>query len=76
MMTARPIQKRHLVFMLGAALVVAAAPARAHGGGRDKLGCHYDRKNGGYHCHTGKLAGQAFPSKEAAQKALETGGKE
>jgi hypothetical protein len=36
-----------MVAMLGAVLVVAAARARAHGGGRDKLGCHHDRKNGG-----------------------------
>jgi hypothetical protein len=70
-MTAKPIQRRHIVFMLGAGLVAPATPARAHGGGRDKLGCHHDRKNGGYHCHTGKLAGQAFPSKEAAKKALQ-----
>jgi hypothetical protein len=61
-----------MLVMLRAALVMAAAPARAHGGARDKLGCHHDRKNGGYHCHTGKLAGQSFPSKEAAQKALES----
>jgi hypothetical protein len=71
-MTASPIQRRRMLVMLRAALVMAAAPARAHGGGRDKLGCHHDRKNGGYHCHTGKLAGQSFPSKEAAQKALES----
>jgi hypothetical protein len=63
-----------MVAMLGAPLVVSAAPARAHGGGRDKLGCHHDRKNGGYHCHTGKLAGQSFPSKEAAEKALQGAG--
>jgi hypothetical protein len=51
-------------------------PRQGAGGGRDKLGCHHDRKNGGYHCHTGKLAGQSFPSKEAAQKALESVGME
>jgi hypothetical protein len=61
--------------MLGFALVLAATGAAAHGGGRDKLGCHHDRKNGGYHCHIGKLAGQSFPSKEAAEKALREGGK-
>jgi hypothetical protein len=61
--------------MLGMALVVAAGRAAAHGGGLDKRGCHQDRKNGGYHCHTGNLAGQSFPSKEDAQKALHGGGK-
>ena len=25
----------------------------AHSGGKDKYGCHHDRKNGGYHCHNG-----------------------
>jgi hypothetical protein len=63
-----------MVVILAAALVVPFARVRAHGGGRDKLGCHHDRKNGGYHCHTGKLAGKSFPSKEAAQKALEAAG--
>jgi hypothetical protein len=43
----------------------------AHSGGLDKIGCHHDRKKGGYHCHRGPLAGQAFSSKEEALKALE-----
>jgi hypothetical protein len=38
--------------------------------------CHHDRTNGGCHCHTGKLAGRSFPTKEAAQKALEGAEKE
>jgi hypothetical protein len=29
-----------MAIMLGSALVIAAMRARAHGGGRDKLGCH------------------------------------
>jgi hypothetical protein len=45
-----------MVVMLGA-LVIAATRARAHGGGRDKMGCHHDRKNGGYHCLKGLLGG-------------------
>jgi hypothetical protein len=65
-----------MVAHLGAALGFPVGRARAHGGGRDKLGCHHDRKNSGYHCHTGKLAGQWFPSKEAAQQALDGAGKE
>ena len=34
----------------------------AHGGGLDAYGCHHDRKQGGYHCHRGELAGMAFAS--------------
>lgn len=32
-------------------LALASVMAFAHSGGTDKNGCHYDRKNGGYHCH-------------------------
>ena len=43
--------------------------AFAHGGGLDGLGCHHNRKAGGYHCHRGSMAGQHFRSKnEAVQK--------
>ena len=42
----------------------------AHGGGLDSLGCHHDRKRGGYHCHRGPLAGQSFASKAEALEAL------
>ncbi|ACT59572.1 excalibur calcium-binding domain-containing protein [Hirschia baltica] len=28
-------------------------PAYAHSGGKDKNGCHTDRKTGNYHCHNG-----------------------
>lgn len=45
----------------------------AHGGGTDSLGCHNDRQRGGYHCHSGPLAGRAFNSKEEAMRALESG---
>jgi endonuclease YncB( thermonuclease family) len=41
--------------------------AYAHGGGLDGLGCHHNRKLGGYHCHRGELAGQSFSSKAEAQ---------
>lgn len=30
----------------------------AHGGRKDKSGCHNDRKNGGYHCHNGGMPSQ------------------
>lgn len=31
----------------------------AHGGRTDKYGCHNDRKNGGYHCHSSGAAAQS-----------------
>ncbi len=33
------------------------------GGGLDAYGCHNNRKAGGYHCHRGAIAGEAFSSK-------------
>jgi endonuclease YncB( thermonuclease family) len=42
--------------------------AQGHGGGLDGLGCHHNRKAGGYHCHRGPLAGQQFQSKRDAQQ--------
>jgi hypothetical protein len=36
--------------------------AFAHGGGLDSMGCHHNKKLGGYHCHQGQLAGQEFSS--------------
>jgi len=48
---------------VGASLVLLVAlPAYPHGGGLDAYGCHHNRKQGGYHCHRGPLAGQAFAS--------------
>ena len=32
-----------------------------------RLGCHNDRRNGGYHCHRGPLKGGAYNSKTEAQ---------
>lgn len=54
-----------------AILSLSPLAALAHGGGLDSLGCHHDRKRGGYHCHRGPLAGQSFASKADALKALE-----
>jgi len=61
-----------LRFAAIAILVLVGLPlaASAHGGGLDALGCHHNRKQGGYHCHRGPLAGQYFGSKAEAQKAL------
>ncbi len=53
-------------------LVMNTASAHAHGGRLDKLGCHHNRKAGGYHCHRGALAGQYFSSKSEAERALRT----
>ena len=43
----------------------------AHSGGLDSLGCHHNRKEGGYHCHRGALAGRSFASKSEAERALQ-----
>ena len=59
-------------FSLLLLLLLAPITAIAHGGGLDSLGCHHNRKLGGYHCHRGKLAGRYFASKSAALKALDT----
>ena len=53
------------------AVALTAGPGYAHGGGLDSHGCHHDRKNGGYHCHQGPLAGQSFASKREMLAALE-----
>ena len=50
---------------------LTAATVHAHSGGLDGHGCHHDRKNGGYHCHQGPLAGQSFASKEEMLSTLE-----
>ena len=42
--------------------LLATTTLSAHPGGRDRYGCHHDRKRGGYHCHAGPLAGQSFAS--------------
>ena len=49
----------------------------AHGGGLDGYGCHNNKKEGGYHCHRGDLAGKSFASKDAMLKELarQQGGK-
>jgi len=56
---------------LAALLILIPLSALAHGGGLDKQGCHHNRKEGGYHCHRGPLAGQAFSSKTEAQRAIQ-----
>ena len=57
--------------LLLSAVVLTTGPVHAHGGGLDAHGCHHDRKNGGYHCHQGPLAGKSFASKSEMLAALE-----
>lgn len=40
--------KKALTLLL---LTLASTFAQAHSGGKDKYGCHTDRKTGVYHCH-------------------------
>ena len=56
---------------LFAIAMLFSSVALGHGGRTDSLGCHNDRQRGGYHCHSGPLAGQSFSSKEEALRALE-----
>ena len=40
-------------------------PVMAHGGRTDSYGCHHQRSDSTYHCHSGPLAGQSFPNRAA-----------
>jgi hypothetical protein len=60
---------RRLLWVLALAVAFPSSLA-AHGGGLDSLGCHHNRKLGGYHCHREPLAGQSFASKAQAEQAL------
>ena len=59
------------LILLFISLLMLPSLAIAHGGGLDKQGCHHNRKQGGYHCHRGALAGQKFYSKSQATNALQ-----
>lgn len=63
------MRARHLCLVLLAASLFSSV-VLSHGGGLDSLGCHHNRKLGGYHCHRGELAGQSFASKADALKVL------
>jgi len=58
--------------LLIAALIALAPPTAVwgHGGGLDSYGCHHNRKLGGYHCHRGPFAGQAFVSQDEMLQQL------
>ena len=58
-----------LVFGLGLFLCTIS-PAYPRGGGLDAHGCNNNRKTGGYHCHSGPLAGQFFASQEEMLRKL------
>jgi hypothetical protein len=55
--------------------VLAASAGEAHSGSVDLFGCHHDRKQSGYHCHQGQLAGRHFASQEEMLGLLEPGRK-
>lgn len=62
--------------MIAAVLSCTLAPAagRAHtAGAQDRYGCHDDRRQGGYHCHTGDYAGLEFGSKREMINARQEG---
>ncbi len=61
-----------VVSLVLAGEMISRSPALAHGGGLDSLGCHHNRKAGGYHCHRGSMAGQHFRSKNEALQNLRT----
>ena len=54
-----------------AIILLFSSAALGHGGRTDSLGCHHDNQRGGYHCHSGPLAGQSFNTKAEALRALE-----
>jgi hypothetical protein len=62
------MQNKHLAVVLALA---AAMPLAAHGGKRDNLGGHYNRKAGNYHYHSGKYAGHTVASKGDVPKAFQ-----
>ena len=39
------------VVAVAAAIVLGSSAARAHSGGLDANGCHYEKGHGNYHCH-------------------------
>jgi hypothetical protein len=50
--------------------VLVSSAAWAHGGPIDGSGCHKNRAQGGYHCHSGALKGETFASREVMLKEL------
>lgn len=50
--------------LLSFAMLVSSSAATAHLGGLNALGCHNDRKNGGYHCHRAPVR-EALPFRQS-----------
>ena len=64
-----------LCFLIGGSVaaveqLISPDPVMAHGGRTDSYGCHNQRSDGTYHCHSGPLAGQSFPNQDAMLEAL------
>jgi hypothetical protein len=49
-------------------LIVFSNPLWAHSGGLDALGCHNNRKTGGYHCHQGGSSSSPLGSLKSSMK--------
>ena len=62
---------RWLGVLAALSILAPSAPAFAHGGGLDGMGCHHNRKAGGYHCHRGPMKGMSFGSKDEALRHLQ-----
>ena len=61
-------------FVIFGSMAIMCTAALAHGGGQDRYGCHLNKATGIYHCHSGPLAGQSFPDREAMLDELERRG--
>ncbi len=63
---------KRLLMLFGLALAVAHIPVPAcpHTANLDMHGCHLNPLHGGYHCHSGPLAGRSFMSKSEAMTAV------
>ena len=59
-----------LCFLIGGSVtaveqLIGPDPVMAHGERTDSYGCHNQRSDGTYHCHSGPLAGRSFPNQAA-----------
>ena len=65
------VHRAQIIILMAHLLTVGTSSTDlGHGGRLDSLGCHYNRKSGGFHCHQGPLAGQKFESKAEALEAI------